>query len=215
MIRAHRATRSAGRSGCCPTCRARSCGSAGWPRPCPYPGDRVRFDLDHAPGPRARTLAASGNPGGPGARARSCCSTTASFGSRSSPSRRNRPCPGRHRRPLSERKGVSVVGAVCRSGTDGQGPRRSRLRRATGRRLGRAVVRAAARGSRRGARARQGRAAVLAKIEKPAAVDSRCDRGPLDAVMVARGDLGVEMPPEQVPTIQRRILRACPRPANR
>jgi pyruvate kinase len=30
-----------------------------------------------------------------------------------------------------------------------------------------------------------------------------------DAIMVARGDLGVEMRPEQVPTIQRRILRCC------
>jgi len=30
-----------------------------------------------------------------------------------------------------------------------------------------------------------------------------------DAIMVARGDLGVEMPPQKVPTIQRQILRAC------
>src|SRR5207245_8998808 len=32
-----------------------------------------------------------------------------------------------------------------------------------------------------------------------------------DAVMVARGDLGVEMPAEQVPAIQKRIVRACRR----
>ncbi len=32
-----------------------------------------------------------------------------------------------------------------------------------------------------------------------------------DGIMVARGDLGVEMRPEQVPTVQRRILRACRR----
>ena len=36
-----------------------------------------------------------------------------------------------------------------------------------------------------------------------------------DAIMVARGDLGVEMPPEQVPGIQRRIVRACRAPASR
>ena len=50
----------------------------------------------------------------------------------------------------------------------------------------------------------------MAKLEKPAAVE-RLDEivARSDAVMVARGDLGVEMAPEKVPTIQRRILRAC------
>ncbi|MDP8995284.1 MAG: pyruvate kinase, partial [Pseudomonadota bacterium] len=57
-----------------------------------------------------------------------------------------------------------------------------------------------------------GRAALLAKIEKPAAVE-RLD-GILelaDAVMVARGDLGVEMPPEEVPPLQKRIVEAARR----
>ena len=51
---------------------------------------------------------------------------------------------------------------------------------------------------------------LVAKIEKPSAID-RLDEivAHSDAVMVARGDLGVEMAPEKVPTIQRRILRAC------
>ena len=51
---------------------------------------------------------------------------------------------------------------------------------------------------------------LVAKLEKPAAVE-RLDEivARSDAVMVARGDLGVEMAPEKVPTIQRRILRAC------
>ncbi len=52
-----------------------------------------------------------------------------------------------------------------------------------------------------------GKAALLAKIEKPAALD-RLD-GILemaDAVMVARGDLGVELPPEAVPPAQKRIV---------
>ena len=55
------------------------------------------------------------------------------------------------------------------------------------------------------------RAALLAKIEKPAAIDQLNDIIALaDAVMVARGDLGVELPPEQVPPLQNRIV-ACAR----
>jgi pyruvate kinase len=55
------------------------------------------------------------------------------------------------------------------------------------------------------------RAALLAKIEKPAALDQLNDIVALaDAVMVARGDLGVELPPEQVPPLQNRIV-ACAR----
>lgn len=51
---------------------------------------------------------------------------------------------------------------------------------------------------------------VIAKLEKPAAID--CLEEILeksDGVMVARGDLGVEFPVEQVPIIQRRIIRAA------
>ncbi|HUE78698.1 MAG TPA: pyruvate kinase [Sphingomicrobium sp.] len=55
------------------------------------------------------------------------------------------------------------------------------------------------------------KAALLAKIEKPAAIDQLNDIVALaDAVMVARGDLGVELPPEQVPPLQNRII-ACAR----
>ena len=55
-----------------------------------------------------------------------------------------------------------------------------------------------------------GRAAVLAKIEKPSAIDRLDEIIELaDAVMVARGDLGVEMPPEIVPRLQKRIIRKC------
>jgi len=57
-----------------------------------------------------------------------------------------------------------------------------------------------------------GRASLLAKIEKPAAVDRL--EGILelaDAVMVARGDLGVELPPEQVPPLQKTIVEAARR----
>lgn len=55
-----------------------------------------------------------------------------------------------------------------------------------------------------------GRAAIIAKLEKPAAIDRLEEIIELsDAVMVARGDLGVEMPPEDVPVLQKRIIRAC------
>jgi len=56
----------------------------------------------------------------------------------------------------------------------------------------------------------QGRAGVVAKLEKPAAIACLDEiLAVTDAVMVARGDLGVEMPAEQVPAIQKRIVRAC------
>ena len=57
-----------------------------------------------------------------------------------------------------------------------------------------------------------GRAALLTKIEKPSAIDrleeivEQCD-----GVMVARGDLGVELPPEQVPPLQKRIVEVSRR----
>jgi pyruvate kinase len=56
------------------------------------------------------------------------------------------------------------------------------------------------------------KAMVLAKLEKPAAID-RLDAivQRSDAIMVARGDLGVELPPERVPILQGDIVRACRR----
>lgn len=51
---------------------------------------------------------------------------------------------------------------------------------------------------------------VLAKIEKPEAVaDLDAILKVADGLMVARGDLGVEMRPEKVPMAQKRIIRAC------
>src|SRR6267142_1857702 len=56
------------------------------------------------------------------------------------------------------------------------------------------------------------RALIMAKLEKPAAIDNLDAIVALaDGIMVARGDLGVELPPAQVPIIQRRIVRACRR----
>jgi pyruvate kinase len=57
-----------------------------------------------------------------------------------------------------------------------------------------------------------GRAAIMAKLEKPAAITHlEAIVAEADSVMVARGDLGVELPAEQVPAIQRQIVRACRR----
>ena len=113
--------------------------------------------------------------------------------------------------PLSDRKGVSVVGAVLPLSALTDKDRRDL---AFGLELGadwialsfvqrpedveelRAII--------------GDRAAIISKLEKPSAVECLEDIVALsDAVMVARGDLGVEMPPEQVPPIQRRIIRAC------
>lgn len=58
----------------------------------------------------------------------------------------------------------------------------------------------------------QGRAALLAKIEKPSAV-ARLEEivEQCDGVMVARGDLGVELPPQSVPPLQKRIVETARR----
>ena len=53
-----------------------------------------------------------------------------------------------------------------------------------------------------------GRAGVLAKLEKPLAIEHLKQIVELaDAIMVARGDLGVEAPPEDVPGLQKKIIR--------
>ena len=55
-----------------------------------------------------------------------------------------------------------------------------------------------------------GRAPLVSKLEKPAAIANlEAIVEASDAVMVARGDLGVEFAPEEVPVIQRRIVRAA------
>jgi pyruvate kinase len=55
-----------------------------------------------------------------------------------------------------------------------------------------------------------GRAGVMVKLEKPAAIKRLSEIIELaDALMVARGDLGVEMPPEDVPSVQKQVVHAC------
>lgn len=56
----------------------------------------------------------------------------------------------------------------------------------------------------------RGRAAILSKIEKPAAVRAFDEILKVsDGIMVARGDLGVELPVHSVPPIQKRLVRLC------
>ena len=56
----------------------------------------------------------------------------------------------------------------------------------------------------------KGRAALLSKIEKPSAVQRFDDILEVsDGIMVARGDLGVELPVQNVPPIQKRLVRKC------
>jgi pyruvate kinase len=58
----------------------------------------------------------------------------------------------------------------------------------------------------------KGRVGLMAKIEKPQAIERIEEIIELsDALMVARGDLGVEMPLEAVPGIQKQLIRACRR----
>ncbi len=56
----------------------------------------------------------------------------------------------------------------------------------------------------------RGRAAILSKIEKPQAVQNfEAILKASDGIMVARGDLGVELPVQNVPPIQKRLTRKC------
>jgi len=56
----------------------------------------------------------------------------------------------------------------------------------------------------------RGRSAILAKIEKPAALNEfDAILAASDGIMVARGDLGVELPVYTVPPIQKRLVRKC------
>ncbi len=59
-------------------------------------------------------------------------------------------------------------------------------------------------------RARGAEVGVVAKLEKPEALDELCEIVEAsDAIMVARGDLGVEAGPEAVPLMQKQMIRCC------
>ncbi len=55
-----------------------------------------------------------------------------------------------------------------------------------------------------------GRAKIMVKLEKPSAIKYLDEiLGICDGIMVARGDLGVELPPQKVPVVQKEIIRQC------
>ena len=55
-----------------------------------------------------------------------------------------------------------------------------------------------------------GRAKIVSKIEKPAAIDDfDAILDVSDGIMIARGDLGVELPVQQLPAIQKQLIRKC------
>tara|TARA_Y100000590_G_scaffold349635_1_gene401213 strand:- start:341 stop:1780 length:1440 start_codon:yes stop_codon:yes gene_type:complete len=54
------------------------------------------------------------------------------------------------------------------------------------------------------------KASIIAKVEKPSAVKNIKEIIEIaDGIMIARGDLGVELPPENVPAIQKKIINEC------
>lgn len=55
-----------------------------------------------------------------------------------------------------------------------------------------------------------GRAKIIVKLEKPSAIEHLTALVDMaDAIMLARGDLGVEIPAEKVPSVQKHVVRAC------
>ena len=123
------------------------------------------------------------------------------------------PLPRRDRRPDPLAEGREPAGQLPADPVDHRArPRAARARRALGRRLRRALVRAARRG-------RRGPQAPGAGARRPPARDrqdregsrrsssSRRSSPPTDALMVARGDLGVEIGAAEVPMLQKRLIR--------
>ena len=113
---------------------------------------------------------------------------------------------------LKDNKGVNLPDTrAADPGDDAQGPQRSRCRAASGRGLDRALLRAAARRCRRIEKDRR-------RPRRRASPRSRSPRRSngwptsstsADALMVARGDLGVELPMQEVPGKQKYITRAA------
>jgi pyruvate kinase len=116
------------------------------------------------------------------------------------------------RRAPGERKGINLPGVMISTAALTDKDRHDiRFRMRARRRLRCAVVRATRQdidGLKEEIRAAGGGPQVIAKLEKPQAVenlDEILDRAA--GVMIARGDLGVELPPERVPILQKEIIR--------
>ena len=205
------------RSASCSTCRARGSASATLPAPIRLePGQTVVFV------PEDEATAGEMPTTYDGARRTTCASATASCsttGCSSSGDRRPRR-PGATRvvprRRAQGHKGMNLPGRRGeRAGDHREGPRgRGAGASSAGRRLRRALVRAPAGGHRRAA-ARWSRDAISSSPRSRRTRRSRTSCGILDAsdaVMVARGDLGVELPFEEVPLVQKQIIREAGAP---
>ena len=111
---------------------------------------------------------------------------------------------------LKSHKGMNLPGhRGQRARAHREGPRGRGAGRGAGRGLHRALVRAPAGGHGAAARSLVPRSVkLIAKIEKDTALKNLCGiLDASDAIMVARGDLGVELPFEEVPLMQKQIIR--------
>jgi pyruvate kinase len=110
---------------------------------------------------------------------------------------------------VASRQGLNIPGETTALPRSRGGPRAPARRREDRRRPRRAVVRAPRRG--RHVRARAHALPLIAKIEKPQAVE-RAEEivRAADCVMVARGDLGIELPIEEVPIVQKKPAGRLP-----
>ena len=99
----------------------------------------------------------------------------------------------------------------CRSGADRQGPRRPALRRSTWASTGWRCPSCSGRRTWPSAQADRRPRRADGQDRKARRASNGCEEilELADAVMVARGDLGVELPPEEVPGLQKRIVAAC------
>ncbi len=176
-------------------------------------GDTFVLDSDATAGNQSRVQpAASGNFCRCRSPATRCCSTTARCASRCrTPGRRNITTRVEVGGKLSDRKGVSLPDSVLPFSA--LAPKdRSDLEAALDTGIDWVALSFIQRPEdiAEAKKITRGRASVMAKIEKPQAVTRLNDIMEIaDALMVARGDLGVEMPLEKVPGVQKQMTRAA------